>query len=180
MNADKSGSLPIVLVAAVARNGVIGGDNQLLWRLSTDLKRYKALTWGKPMLMGRKTFESIGKALPGRETIVITRNADFAAPGVLTAPTLEAALDLAGTRAEAMGADAIIVAGGGEIYAQAMPFATRLEITEVDLAPPGDTYFPEVDASAWRLVQRIAHGPGGLELGPNDQAPFTFVTYERS
>ncbi|MDH7799628.1 MULTISPECIES: dihydrofolate reductase [unclassified Beijerinckia] len=180
MNAGKLGTLPIVLVAAVASNRVIGGDNRLLWRLSTDLKRYKALTWGKPMVMGRKTFESIGKALPGRETIVITRNPAFTAPGVLTAPTLETALEIAHERAAAMGANEIIIAGGGEIYAQAMPLASRLEITEVDLAPEGDTYFPQVDAGAWRLVQRTAHGPGGLELGPNDQAPFTFVTYERS
>lgn len=179
MTADTAG-LPIVLVAAVARNRIIGGGNKLLWRLSTDLKRYKTLTWGKPMIMGRKTFESIGKALPGRETVVITRNRDFAVPGVHVAPTLEAALEIARERATAMGAGEIIVAGGGEIYAQAMPLATRLEITEVDLAPEGDTYFPEVDAHAWRLVQRTAHGPGGLELGPNDEAPFTFVTYERS
>src|SRR6201996_6394068 len=104
--------VPLVLIAAVARNGVIGANGGLPWRLSSDLKRFKALTLGKPLVMGRKTFESIGRALPGRETIVVTRDPEFAPSGVLVAHGLAAALDLAANRASALGADAIIIAGG--------------------------------------------------------------------
>ncbi len=116
--------VPLVLVAAVARNGIIGAKGGLPWRLSSDLKRFKALTWGKPLVMGRKTFESIGRALPGRETIVVTRDPAFAPSGVLVAHNLDAALDLAAERASAMGADEIIIGGGGEIYAQTIARAT--------------------------------------------------------
>ena len=109
-------SVPIVLIVAVADNGVIGRDNTLIWRLRSDLQRFKALTLGKPMVMGRKTFQSIGKPLPGRETIVVTRDASFRPEGVFTAPSLEEALALAQSRAAALGADAVPVVGGGEIY----------------------------------------------------------------
>ena len=136
---------PLVLVAAVARNGVIGADHGLPWRLSSDLKRYKALTWGKPMVMGRKTYLTIGRALPGRETIVVTRDPGFAAPDVLVAHDLQAALTLAAERARAMGASEIIVAGGGEIYAQTIALAERLFITEVALDAEGETRFPPID-----------------------------------
>src|ERR1700728_3483038 len=104
--------VPLVLVAAVARNGIIGANGGLPWQISSDLKRFKALTWGKPLLTGRKTFESIGRALPGRETIVVTRDPAFASPGVFVARSVEAGLDLATERARAMDADKIIVAGG--------------------------------------------------------------------
>jgi dihydrofolate reductase len=169
-----SSAPPLVLVAAVARNGVIGGDKGLPWRLSSDLKRYRALTWGKPMVMGRKTFESIGRALPGRETIVVTRDPDFAAPGVVVARDLEAALDLAAGRARAMGASEIIIAGGGEIYAQTIARAERLFITEVALDAKGGTRFSPIDRSQWREVRR-ENG----ERGPRDEADFAFVEYER-
>jgi dihydrofolate reductase len=166
--------LPLLLVAAVARNGVIGADNRLLWRLSSDLKRFKALTMGKPLVMGRKTFASIGRPLPARETVVVTRDPDFAAPGALVAHSLEAALRLAAERAAAMGADAIVIAGGGEIYAQTIGRADRLAITEVALDPEGDARFPPIDPSAWREVRREAG-----ERGPRDEADFAFVDYER-
>jgi dihydrofolate reductase len=174
MRAPAALPLPILLVAAVARNGVIGADNRLLWRLSSDLKRFKALTMGKPLVMGRKTFASIGRPLPGRETIVVTRDPDFAAPGALVAHTLEAGLKLAAERAAAMGADAIVIAGGGEIYAQTIGRAHRLAITEVALEPKGDARFPPIDPSVWREVRR-ENG----ERGPRDEADFAFVDYER-
>lgn len=166
--------LPIVLVAAVARNGVIGADNRLLWRLSSDLKRFKALTLGKPLIMGRKTFELIGRPLPGRETIVVTHDPAFAAEGVLLADDLPAALALAQDRAAAMGADAVVIAGGGELYAQTIAHADRLALTEVALAPEGDAVFPPIDPALWREVRRE---PGAR--GPKDEADFCFVDYER-
>ncbi len=168
------GDFPLLLVAAVARNGVIGADNRLLWRLSSDLKRFKTLTLGKPLVMGRKTFVSIGRPLPGRETIVVTRDPDFRAEGVFVAHGLNSALALAQDRARAMDAAAIVIAGGGEIYAQTIGLAARLAITEVALAPDGDARFPPIDAKLWREVRRE---PG--VRGPRDEAEFCFVDYER-
>jgi dihydrofolate reductase len=167
--------LPLLIVAAVARNGVVGADNRLLWRLSSDLKHFKALTLGKPLVMGRKTFQSIGRLLPGRETIVVTRDPGFGAEGVLVAHGLDAALALAEARAEARAADAIVIAGGAELYAQTIGRADRLVITEVALAPEGDAVFPRIDPSLWREVGRE---PG--VRGPNDEADFAFVEYERA
>jgi dihydrofolate reductase len=165
---------PLAIVAAVARNGVIGANNGLPWRLPTDMKRFKALTWGKPLVMGRKSFESIGRPLPGRETIVVTRDPAFAPSGVIVARELDAALELASVRARAMAADEIIVAGGGEIYAQTIADARRLFITEVALDAKGDVRFPLIDHGQWREVRREKG-----ERGPRDQADFTFVDYER-
>jgi dihydrofolate reductase len=164
----------VVLVAAVARNGVIGSNGGLPWRLSSDMKRYKARTWGKPMVMGRKTFDSIGRALPGRETIVVTRDPTFAFPGVFVAHGIEAGLALAAERASAMGADEIIIAGGGEIYAQTIARASRLVITEVALDAEGEARFPPIDPKQWREVRRETG-----ERGPRDEADFAFVEYER-
>ena len=162
----------VVLVAAVARNGIIGANGGIPWR--SDLKRFKALTWGKPMVMGRKTFASIGRALPGRETIVVTRDSGFAPPGVFVAHELDAALDLAAERARIMGADEIIVAGGGEIYAQTIEQASRLFITEVALDAEGEARFPPIDPLKWREVRRETG-----DRGPRDDADFAFVEYER-
>ena len=167
-------SVPVFLIAAVARNGVIGGDNRLLWRLPSDLRRFKTLTMGRPLIMGRKTFEAIGRLLPGRETIVITRNASFRAEGARAAHSLEAALDLAQDCAAVLGADAIAVAGGSEIYAQTISRADRLFITEVALDPSGDARFPPIDPGLWREVRREQG-----ERGPRDEADFTFVDYGR-
>ncbi len=166
--------LPLVLVAAVARNGVIGADNRLLWRLSSDLQRFKTLTLGKPLVMGRKTFKSIGRPLPGRETIVVTRDQNFSAKGVAVAHDLAAALSLAQSRAMAMRADAVVIAGGGELYAQTIALADRLAITEVALAPEGDAVFPRIDPTLWREVRRESGA-----RGPKDEADFWFVEYER-
>jgi dihydrofolate reductase len=169
-----SDALPLVLVAAVARNGVIGVNNSLPWRLSGDLKRFKAVTWGKPMVMGRKTYLTIGRALPGRETIVVTRDPGFAAPGVLVVHDLEAALGLAAERARIMDANEVVIAGGGEIYAQTIARAERLLITEVALDAKGETRFPPIDPGQWREVRREKG-----ERGPRDQADFAFVEYQR-
>jgi dihydrofolate reductase len=166
--------LPLVLVAAVARNGVIGANGGLPWRLSSDLKRFKALTWGKPLVMGRKTFESIGRALPGRETIVVTRDAAFASSGVFVAHDLNAALDLAAERARDMGVGEIIIGGGAEIYAQTIARASRLFITEVALDAEGEARFPAIDPREWREIGRETG-----ERGPRDDADFAFVDYER-
>jgi dihydrofolate reductase len=166
--------VPVAIVAAVARNGVIGVNNGLPWRLSSDMKRFKALTMGKPLVMGRKTYLSIPRALPGRETIVVTRDPGFAPAGPNIAHELEAALDLAAQRAGAMGAEEIIVAGGAEIYAQTIERASRLYITEVALDAVGDARFPPIDLSQWREVRRWKG-----ERGPRDEADFVFVDYER-
>jgi dihydrofolate reductase len=166
--------VPLVLVAAVARNGIIGANGALPWRLSSDLKHFKALTWGKPLVMGRKTFASIGRALPGRETIVVTRDAAFASSGALVARSLDEALDLAAERARLIGADDIVIAGGGEIYAQTIGRASRLFITEVGLDAEGEARFPRIDLEQWREISRQ---PG--ERGPRDDADFAFVEYER-
>jgi len=164
----------VALIAAVARNGVIGAGGALPWRLSSDLKRFKALTMGKPLIMGRKTFEAIGRPLPGRATIVVTRDEEFACEGVERARDVEAALRLADARARAAGVDEMMVAGGGEIYAQTIARAGRLSITEVDLAPEGDARFPPIDPALWREVSRESGA-----RGPRDEADFAFVEYRR-
>jgi dihydrofolate reductase len=166
--------VPLALVAAVASNGIIGAGGGLPWRLSSDLKRFKALTWGKPLVMGRKTFDSIGRALPGRKTIVVTRDRSFAPAGVLVAHNLDAGLDLAAERASVMAADEIIIGGGGEVYAQTITRASRLFITEVALDAEGEARFPPIDPLQWRETRRQMG-----ERGPRDEADFGFVEYER-
>jgi dihydrofolate reductase len=166
-------SVAIILLAAVADNGVIGHNNALPWRLSSDLKRFKALTWGKPIVMGRKTYISIGKPLPGRTNIVASRDASFCAPGILVAE-LEAAMVAARGDALRRGVDEIIVIGGTDIFTQIMPLADRLEITHVHARPEGDTFFPAIDAKHWREAERSEH-----PAGPKDEAAFSYVTYVR-
>lgn len=164
--------MTLSLIAAVARNGVIGGGNKLLWRLPTDMKRFRALTMGKPLIMGRKTYESIGKPLPGRETIVVTRDRSYAAEGAHVAGDLDAALALAASLAGPD--DEVISAGGGEIYAQTIGRADRLFLTEVDLAPEGDAMFPRIDPAVWREAKRES----GVR-GERDEADFALVEYEK-
>jgi dihydrofolate reductase len=163
-----------VLIAAVARNGVIGAQGALPWRLSSDLKHFKAATIGKPLVMGRKTYQSIGAPLPGRTTIVVTRDASFAPAGVSVAHDVDEALRVAEAAARASGSNEIVIAGGGEIYTETILRASRLLITEVDLAPAGDARFPAIDPSLWREARRE---PG--VRGPRDEAEFAFVEYER-
>ncbi|MCA1998472.1 MAG: dihydrofolate reductase [Hyphomicrobiales bacterium] len=164
----------IVLVAAVARNGVIGRDNRLLWRLKSDMRHFRALTMGRPVIMGRRTYESIGAPLPGRRIIVVTRDPAWHAEGVAAAPAPEAALALARIVAAETGGAEIIVAGGAEIYAAFLGMADRLEITEVDLAPEGDAVFPAIDTTLWREESRVS----GVKTA-DDEAAFAFVRYAR-
>jgi dihydrofolate reductase len=164
----------VALVAAVADNGVIGAAGAMPWRLATDMKRFRALTMGKPVIMGRKTFASIGKPLAGRTNIVVTRQRDFAADGVTIAPSLDAALAAGRTAAEATGSAEVMVIGGGEIYALAMPHADRLYITRVHAQPEGDARFPAIDPGGWRAVAQEE-----VPAGEKDTASTTFVTYER-
>ena len=152
----------VTLIAAVGRNGVIGADNDMPWHLPEDFAYFKRTTMGHPMVMGRKTFDSIGRVLPGRRTIVVTRQPDWSHPGVETAHSLADALALAGP------ADEVFVCGGGQVYAEAMPFAQRLLITEVDQSPEGDVTFPEIDISQWR------------EVGREPRDGFSWVVYERA
>lgn len=168
-----SARFPLVIVAAVAENGVIGGSNRLLWRLPSDLRRFKAMTLGNPLVMGRKTFQSIGRALPDRETIVVTRDRGFRPAGAWVAHSLEAALALAEERAQAMAAEAVVIVGGAKIFEETIGGADRLAITEVALAPQGDARFPPIDPEVWREARRE---PG--QRGPGDEADFTFVDYE--
>lgn len=165
----------LVLVAAVADNGVIGLAGGLPWRLKSDMQHFRELTLGHPVVMGRKTFQSVGQRLPKRTNIVISRDGAFSAPGVLVASSLDAALEAARGDALRRGVDAVMVIGGADIYTQAMPLATRLEITRVHASPSGDALFPPIDATEWRETARH-DGPAG----PEDEAAFTFISYARA
>jgi dihydrofolate reductase len=162
----------ISLVVAVDRNGVIGAVNRLPWRLPDDLRRFKALTLGHPVIMGRKTYESIGRPLPGRRNLVVTRQRDYAAPGTTVAHSLQEAVALAGGRGDG---GEIFVAGGASLYAQALPLADRLYVTHVETAVAGgDASFPEIDPAVWRAVAREGHPADARHA-----FPFSYVTYER-
>jgi dihydrofolate reductase len=164
----------LVAVVAVARNGVIGADNRLPWRISSDLKRFKSLTMGKPLILGRRTFESLPQALPGRRIVVVTRALDFSAGGALVAHSPEEAVQIARETAREMDASEIIVGGGTEIFRALMGQTQRIELTEVALEPQGDAFFPELDRALWR---EISHEQP--PRGPRDEADFAFVTLER-
>ncbi len=158
--------MKLAVIAAVARNGAIGKDNALLWRLPEDLKFFKRTTLGHPVIMGRKTFESIGRPLPGRRNIVITRNTQWRHEGVDVACSLDAALALLS------GDDEPFVIGGGEIYAQALPRADVVVLTEVDAEFSGDTFFPQWNREAFNELTRETH------TSPDGWA-YHFVTYQR-
>ncbi len=140
------------LVVAIARNGVIGRNNQLPWRLPDDLAYFKRVTMGRPVIMGRRTHESIGKPLPGRRNIVVTRNPGYSAPGCTVVPSLEAAYRAAGDVEE------VYVIGGTSLFEAALPDAQRIHLTEVEADVEGDTYFPEFDRSLWRETEISRHG----------------------
>ena len=161
----------VSIVAAVAENGIIGVRQALPWRLSSDMQRFKRLTMGKPVVMGRKTYDSIGKPLTGRLNIVVTRRS-IAGEGVVIAPSLEAALVIAEGRSG--GAEEIMVIGGGQLYAAAIGLADRLYITHVEATPEGDTRFPIIDPAIWKAVSAER-----LPASEKDSVATTFVVYER-
>jgi dihydrofolate reductase len=163
-----------VLIIAVADNGVIGAHGAIPWRLKTDQQRLKTMTMGKPVVMGRKTFISLRRPLPGRTNIVVTRDAKFCSPGVVVTTSLADARAVARGDAMRRSVDEIAVIGGAEIYAQWMDDADRLEITEVHARPEGDTRFASIDRDIWQEVSRLRN-----PAGPDDSADFSYVTYRR-
>ncbi|CDN54378.1 Dihydrofolate reductase [Neorhizobium galegae bv. officinalis bv. officinalis str. HAMBI 1141] len=166
----------LVIIAAVSQDGVIGRDGDMPWRLSTDLKRFKALTLGKPVIVGRRTFDSFGgRPLPGRPHVIVTRNPDFHYDGVDVAASFDEAVEIAGRRAQETGSDEIFVLGGGEIYAQAIGIADMLRITHVETGiSDGDTLFPAIDPDLFDKVEEIA-----VPAGEKDSYPTRFATYVR-
>jgi len=161
------------MIVAVAENGVIGRNNSLPWYLPNDLKYFKQTTMGKPVIMGRKTYESIGKPLPGRTNIVITRQADYQPEGVKVVNSVEAAKELAESVCLIDGQDEAMIMGGAEIYALSLPYTDRLYLTEVHADVQGDAFFPEYDKSRW---QEVAREDFAAE-GPNPYS-YSFVVYE--
>ena len=164
----------LTFVVAMAENRVIGRDNGLVWHLGSDLKRFKAATLGKPMIMGRKTFLSIGKPLPGRETIVLTRDKTFSVEGVHVATSIDDAIKQGEVLAIKLGVDEITVAGGGDVYQQLMDKCDRIIMTYVHASPEGDAFFPSFEHLDFYETARESH-----EAGLQDDHAFTIVTYER-
>jgi dihydrofolate reductase len=159
----------IALIAALARNGVIGRDNRLPWRLPADLQHFKQLTLGKPVVMGRRTWDSIGGPLPGRTNIVITRAAGLQAQGCVVVHDIEAALQAAGD------AEEVMILGGANLYGQLLPCASRLYLTEVQADVAGDAVFPEFDRGQWRELQRVSH-----RADERNEFAYDFVVLERN
>ncbi|SNY94338.1 dihydrofolate reductase [Cohaesibacter sp. ES.047] len=169
-----SGEPKLVFHYAVADNGVIGMNNAMPWHVSTDLRRFKEMTMGKPLVMGRRTYQSIGRPLPGRANIVVTRDEAFNPEGVIVVASLEAALDVARARALADQVDEIAVIGGGTIYNALWDQADRLYVTHIHAAPEGDTFLPAIDPAMWYTVSSEAD-----VQGEQDSAPMSFAVYER-
>jgi dihydrofolate reductase len=175
VSASEASSPNIVLVAAIGENNVIGFEGALPWHLKSDLAHFRALTINKPVVMGRKTFTSIGKPLKDRTNIVITRDLSLLAPpGVVLATTIDAAISTAFADAQKRGVREIMIIGGSDIFNAMMPFADRLEITHVHHSPPGDVLFPPIDPAVWEEVSRQEH-----PAGPKDSASFAVAVYSR-
>jgi dihydrofolate reductase len=166
--------IQIILIAAVADNGVIGFRGALPWRLKPDQRRFRAMTMGKPVVMGRKTFESLRRPLAGRTNIVVTRKLDFRAAGAVVTTSFAAARAVATGDALRRSVDEIAVIGGGDIYAQWIDIADRLEITEVHARPEGDAHFAAIDPADWEEAARVRSSAGS-----EDSADFSYVTYRR-
>lgn len=166
--------MEVVLIVAVAENGVIGRDNSIPWRLKADQQRLKALTMNKPLIMGRKTFESLRRPLPGRTNIVITRDPSYRASGAIVTTSFENACEIARGDALRRSVAEIIIFGGIDVYTRSLPSADRLEITEVHAEVAGDTRFPAIDPEQWEEVTRERH-----PAGPDDSADYSYVTYRR-
>ncbi len=167
-------TVKLSLIVAVAENGVIGKNNGLPWKISSDLKYFKETTMGKPIIMGRKTFQSIGRPLPGRVNIVITRDTTFAPEGVITAHTLEMALDVGLNMALAKGVDEVMVIGGAEIYKLCLPEADRLYLTRVHGDVSGDTLFPSLNGEDWLEAAHKRY-----KAGENDSHDYSLVVLDR-
>jgi dihydrofolate reductase len=166
--------MQIVLVAAIGENNVIGVDGKLPWHISSDLKHFRALTINRAIVMGRKTFESIGKPLDQRTNIVVSRSLARIGTGVVLATSIDAALGVARSDAEKRKVDEIMVIGGGDIFAALMPRAARLEITHVYASPEGYSFFPDIDPQYWEQRSRRE-----VPAGPKDSARFALATYVR-
>jgi dihydrofolate reductase len=164
----------VTLVVAATRNGVIGRDGDMPWRMPSSLRRFRSLTMGRPMIMGRKTFHAIGKPLDGRDTIVVTRDSSFKAPGVHVAGSLLEAFRIAQELAAARGTDEIVIAGGGEIYRLALPYATDVHLDRIDTDLEGDTTLPRLDPAEWREVARHL-----IERHPRDEYPAEAIHFHR-
>jgi dihydrofolate reductase len=163
--------MQITLIVAKAKNNVIGKDNQLIWKLSSDLKRFKNLTSGHYILMGRKTYESLGKPLPNRTHLIITRNPDFEIPdGHFAFSSVEEAFIFCNK----LGVEQLFIIGGGQIYQETINTCDILEITEVDTTPEGDTFFPEIDPAVWKEAERES-----FLADEKNEHPFAFVTYKK-
>ncbi len=163
------------MIVAAAKNNVIGLNNKMPWHISGDLKYFKAQTLGKPIVMGRNTFESMGKPLPGRTSIVITRNQSYQVPeGVITARSLDEAIKIAKPIAQKDGVNEIMIIGGAQIYDIALPISDRLYITEIDASPKGDAYFPKFNKSEWQETSREM-----VESNTNDESDYAFVVWEK-
>ena len=158
----------VSIIVAMGRNRVIGKDNSLIWHLPADLKHFKETTMGRPVIMGRKTFESVGKPLPGRTNIIVTRRKDYRAQGCLAAGSVEQALELVAGEPE------VFIAGGGEIYRQSLPLADRMYITIIDHDFEGDTFFPEFSVKKWKISQEIYH-----PADDRNKYPMVFRIYKR-
>ena len=167
-------ALPIALIVAAAANGVIGRGGRLPWRMPSDLRTFRRLTLGKPVIMGRRTFQSIGKPLDGRDNIVITRDVNFSSPGVLVANSIEAAIRIARSCADARNATEIMIIGGAEIYAQALPLADRIYLTCIDANPDGDATFTDPDPAQWRLIEATPIPPD-----PRDEYTARLLVHQR-
>jgi dihydrofolate reductase len=168
------GVMKIVLVAAIGENLIIGRDGQLPWHLKSDLQHFRKATLNRPVIMGRKTHESIGKLLDGRTNIILSRDFRLVTPGAVLATSLDAALSFARADAAKRGVDEIMVIGGSDIFSMTMPMADRLEITHVHTSPEGDAAFPPIDDEMWQEASREEHF-----AGPDDDADFSFATYIR-
>jgi dihydrofolate reductase len=166
--------MKLVLIAAIGENGVIGREGNLPWRMRSDLQHFKRLTIDKPIIMGRKTYVSIGKPLDGRTNIVLTRDTSLVIPGAAVVRSLDAALDIAREDARKRGVNEIMVIGGSALFIATMEHADRLEITLVHASPVGDVVFPSIDTHDWRESARVWH-----KRGLHDQYDFTTITYER-
>ena len=164
----------ISLILAVSRNGVIGRDGAIPWRISTDMRRFRSLTMGKPIIMGRKQYDTVGKLLEGRDNIVVTRNSNFAAAGIHAVATMEAALELADALARQRGVDEIMVIGGAQIYALALSKADRIYLSRVDADVDGDVRFDLGDLQGWQVVSKEE-----IPESPKDQFGHTFCVLTR-